>query len=648
MIIVLISSSIGLIASKSSTKALQKTVNEDLVEHAKAYSTYIDSEILNAKTIMDGIANRNALKSWNWDEQYEAMKYEVARNKIFSDMFVVNKNGDAQCITGSEANVSNREYFKQAMKGNTYFSNLLYSESLKEFIFFVSAPIKGNNVEGTVVGCIKAEYLSNAIKDISLKNGRAFIINNEGTTIAHPDINRVLEQDNLIEMAKSDSKLKQFSEVINNMIKGEQGTDRYVYQGIKYYCGYYPIGDTGWSIAITALEDKIFEEVFHLRRNLCIMIMVAIILAIIINYYAGNKFVKPIILATNHATIMSKLDLTTNVPPKFLKREDEIGNLAKSFDIITDNLKIIIKEIQNSALELNNSSKDLTSSINENAISVEEISETIKVITIGATQQAEEADNTVRELSNLGDLITESQEIAEDVNISTNSVKEVNLQGKEIIEKLKNEFDLSLQVTQEMKNNTNDLEIQSKSINSILDTISKIASQTNLLALNASIEAARAGEAGKGFAVVAEEISKLAEDTEKSTGNISKILETMTNKIEITNCNMEKAEKIVENVNMYIEETVTSYDIIENKTKELIILFTRLNNALKEIDENKINAFSCIENISEVCHESASSTEEVNASVEEQAVIIEQIAKSSERLSEIASLMEKLVEKFKI
>lgn len=83
------------------------------------------------------------------------------------------------------------------------------------------------------------------------------------------------------------------------------------------------------------------------------------------------------------------------------------------------------------------------------------------------------------------------------------------------------------QITDKMKNMSQsmaNLEAIADSINSFVETISKISDQTNLLALNAAIEAARAGDAGRGFSVVADEVRSLASNTSKSAEEVGGLI----------------------------------------------------------------------------------------------------------------------------
>ncbi|GKX27557.1 methyl-accepting chemotaxis protein [Vallitalea longa] len=644
IIIVIISGGIGVLASVSSINALKGTVDNELIELAQGYSRYIESEINIAKAIMDGIAKRNVIKSLDWKVQKDAIEKEVKGNPIFSGMFIVDKNGTAHFTNGETADVSDREYFKEAMKENTYFSELRDSDIMDSMEYFVSSPIKNNDIDGIIVGFLKPEYLNNSINNImSNANGVAYVVNQNGNIMASNNIDIVSNQDRVLSNEESD-----LTAVISKMVQGEIGTDEYNFEGKTYYCGYHPIGDTGWSIAINSLKSDSLSDVTKLRNNLICLIVISLLIGVVIIYFIGNLFSKPIALATKHAISLSKLDLTVSVPDKIMKRNDEIGELGKAFEIITNNVKRILNDISNYSIQLKDSSKKLSNTIGENASTAEEIAKAVEVIADGATIQARKSDNVVKELSELGDLIAESQQLSITVNSGTSKVKEVNIQGRKVIEKLKEEYVLNMDVANKVNSNTEELAEQSKLIENILITISNVANQTNLLALNATIEAARAGDAGKGFAVVAEQISKLADDTKEATEDISDILNKMTKEIVVTNNNMAKAGEIVNNVDNYLDETISTYDVIENSTKKTIELFRKLNESLVQISENKEKAFSFVEEINGVTQESAASTEEVSASVEEQTASMEEISRSTEKLADIATTMEQLIEKFQL
>ena len=172
----------------------------------------------------------------------------------------------------------------------------------------------------------------------------------------------------------------------------------------------------------------------------------------------------------------------------------------------------------------------------------------------------------------LGEVMMELSESAQHSQEYANRIQDV-LQAFEELNML---IDSNQQASSTLTQRSND-------INSIIDLINEISAQTNLLALNAAIEAARAGEHGRGFAVVAEEVRKLAEKTQKATGEIRASISVLQEDSNGISTNLQDMFSKMGNVS----ESIHDFSVmLTDLTRTTILMDTTLREIASRINAN--------------------------------------------------------------
>jgi len=160
-----------------------------------------------------------------------------------------------------------------------------------------------------------------------------------------------------------------------------------------------------------------------------------------------------------------------------------------------------------------------------------------------------------------------------------------------------------------------DLGKKSEQIQGIVKSIQEIADQTNLLALNAAIEAARAGEQGRGFAVVADEVRKLAENTSKSTQEISAMTETISGNTNEAVAEMEAAVEMVKSGALLAGQAGASIVEINDGASRVLSGVEDISTSIQEQSLAGREIADNVEKVAQMSEENSAAVKEVSGTV---------------------------------
>ena len=618
------------------------------------------------------LGNKHKLDTADTETNYgklHAKYHPVLRNFLerfgYYDIFLVDaKTGNVvytvfkeldfatNLTSGAYSSTNIGDAYRQALActtpGKTFLVDFAsYYPSYEAPASFIAAPIfDGSEKIGVAIFQMPVDKINLLMgaRDGMGKTGESYIVGSDNL----PRSNSVLsEKHSIINAFRNARSGAMQSDAIKKALHGETGCIENVsYLGTPTVAAYAPLNINGmkWGIVTEVAHDEALaaateiEEVSNQALNSMLfwsLVMSAMVAAVsgIYAWWTTSNLIKPINLTvrTLQDIAEGEGDLTRRLDES---RRDELGDLAKWFNVFVKRIHDLVSAIKSDAQLLTQSSNEL----NATATDLSNGAAESKSQSATVSAAAEEMSINMRNVAESTDGMSHT------IRTVASSVEEMNQTIREIARNAEKSATVASEAAQLVEVSNSKITVlgtAADEIGKVIEVIQDIAEQTNLLALNATIEAARAGEAGKGFAVVATEVKELAKQTAAATDDIRARIEAMQNSTGEAVDSIKAISEVIHHVNE-VSRTIAS--AVEEQS-----ITTR------QISDNVTTTATAAESVARGVQETATASREITQNITRVDQVLCQTAsgadqsrEAGQRLLDLASEMQSLIGRFRV
>ncbi|MCG8349214.1 MAG: ATP-binding protein [Chloroflexales bacterium] len=228
-----------------------------------------------------------------------------------------------------------------------------------------AAPIYDSN--DNIIGVVGFDLLLDTIQSDLMtldmgKDGYAFLINNAGQIVVHPNLeagdshwNQPFQTENLRHSLNEDLR-----ELAQNLYDRQPGVVQVFYEDHEEYIAYAPIQTAGWSLALVIPSDDVIQPALEtgeriaqresiLWNQLLFLLIFAVLMLSAMATLASSSLTGPIRALQKEAQQIADGRLDHQLPAA---GSDEIGQLIGSFNVMTSVLRQKIDELETNAQQL--------------------------------------------------------------------------------------------------------------------------------------------------------------------------------------------------------------------------------------------------------------------------------------------------------
>jgi twitching motility protein PilJ len=291
---------------------------------------------------------------------------------------------------------------------------------------------------------------------------------------------------------------------------------------------------------------------------------------------------------------------------------------------VADSFNLTIQNLREIVQQVKLAARQVSKGSTENEVFARSLSS-------DALRQAEELAVTLNSVQMMTDSIQRVAESAREAEEVARLTSATALKGGEAVERTVAGILEIRETVAETTRKVKRLAESSQEISKIVALISQIASRTNLLALNASIEAARAGEAGRGFAIVADEVRQLADRAAKASKEIEQIvLQIQSETGSVMTAMEEGTQQVIEGTRL-AEQAKRSLDDIIQVSNRIDTLVGSITADTVEQTETSRAVAQVMQSVELTAQETSQEAQRVSASLQNLVGVARDLLTSVER-----------------
>ena len=582
----LISVLISTLISNTSMRSMmtERINNEEIPATLNAVANAIEKEISLPLTISKSMAENTFTNQWLAQGEDPSRLNEITnyltatkQNNNAITAFIVSGLSNNYYIPSGLSRTLDRNSSKDAWFYKFLNSDKKYSldidndATLDTLTLFINYRTHdGKSVAGIGMGISQVIDL---IKNYTVgEQGLAFLTDQDGNIQVHPD-KSIASGTSLSSLFNTDIKNNLLNKESINILQTSSHDGRFL--AAKF------IPSLNWFVIIEIPTSEIYTPINNTSMQLVLMNMIVAILLIILGLWVALGVARPIIRASSMLSNIASgdADLTQQMQ---VDTQDEVGKLARSFNIFVNQLHSLITAIASNSRDVTHIAKNLTESSLSTQHNTEEQQQSVDMIATAMHEMGATVHEIARNANETANAAKQSAtDTANSERIVQSSIEGIN----SLFEKMQSASCVIQTLAQDVGG-----------ISSVLEVIRGISEQTNLLALNAAIEAARAGEQGRGFAVVADEVRTLAQRTQESTEEINSMIHklqggakdavsAMDEGIETARSSVEEADKAGES----LQNITNAIGIITDLSIQVATATEEQSSVVEELNSHILN-----------------------------------------------------------